>query len=543
MTLYNSKYWTGLVLFFAICLLSSCGNKENKSEESLRLFRYNQATAVTSLDPAFARNQSNNWAVNHLFNGLVSLDNNLNVVPCIAKRWEVSDDGLLYTFYLRDDVHFHDSEVFENGKGRKVVAEDVVYSFNRIINPQIQSPGAWLFNDRVAKDSPFTAIDEQTFQLKLLGPFRPMLSILSMQYCSIIPKEAIDKYGASFRTNPVGTGAFTFKKWIENQSLILSKNENYFEEGQPSLDGIRVDFVKDRNTAYLQFMKGDLDFMSGLVASIVDELLTKEGELQAKHESTIDFVKAPFLNTEYLGINMSFEEPNQKNSPLRFKEVRQALNYGFDREKMLRELRNNVGKPANSGFCPRGLPSFNAEKVKGYNYNPEKARELLAAAGYPNGKGMPVINLQTNNDYEDICIYIKRQWEDLGVKVNIDLLESATLRELMSNGKAGFFRASWIADYPDAESFYTVFYGKNPAPPNYTQFKNTSFDKLYEQALNENDDNKRYELYQEMDRILIEEAPVVFLFYDETARFSQKAVRGLNSNALNLLSLKKVKID
>ena len=290
----------------------------------------------------------------------------------------------------------------------------------------------------------------------------------------------------------------------------------------------------------MNFRIGKLDFLSGLESSYVDELLKKDGSLKAKNAAEMTFIKSPFLNSEYLGINMEFEE--NSDNPLQYKKVRQALNFGFDRQKMLRELRNSVGNPANSGFTPIGLPSFDAETVKGYNYNPSKARQLLAEAGFPNGENMAEIKLYTNNDYLDLCTFIARQWEDLGVKTKIELLESATLREMMKKGQADFFRASWIMDYPDAENFMTLFYSKNTAPPNYTRFKNAQFDKLYEQALNENEDEKRYDLYHQMDEIIIEESPVIFLFYDETARFAAANVKGLSTNASNLLTLKSVRL-
>jgi len=322
----------------------------------------------------------------------------------------------------------------------------------------------------------------------------------------------------------------------------LVKNDNYFEtengEKLPYLDAVRVSFIVDRKTAYLELMNGKLDFFSGLESSIINELLTPEGALQPSKKDQLQFYKAAFLNTEYLGINMNFKN---ETSPLSKKKVRQALNYGFDRQKMMQNLRNNVGKAADSGFTPRGLPSFDAEKVKGYSYNPDKARDLLKEAGFPNGKGLGEITLLTNKDYQDLCTFISRQWEDLGIKVQVEIVESATLRQMMSKGQAPFFRGSWIADYPDAESYFTMFYSKNPAPPNYTNFSNTSFDQLYEAALLENDDTKRYGLYQQMDQIIIEEAPVVFLFYDETALFAQKNIEGLSVNAINLLSLKRVK--
>ena len=527
-----------------VVLLSSCGSDDSSGKTSanaIKVFHYNQPNNITSLDPAFARSMNNIWAVDHLFNGLVQLDEQLNVQPAIAKSWAISEDGMTYTFTLRDDVYFHDDECFPEGKGRKVVAQDFVYSLNRITDKSINSPGSWIFKGKVSDENPFSAIDDQTFVLKLQSPFRPMLGILSMQYCVVVPKEAIDKYGKKFRQHPVGTGPFKFKKWIENQSLFLNKNSNYFETENgvqlPYLDGVRISFIADRKTAYLELMNGKIDFFSGLESSFVNELLTPEGNLQSKQANELQFLKSPFLNMEYLGFNLEFGEAT---NPLRKKKVRQALNYGIDRTKMLRTLRNSVGKAASGGFTPIGLPSFSDTKSPGYTFDPNKARQLLKEAGFENGKGLGEVKLFTNSDYEDLCTFIAKQWEDLGVKVQVDLLESATLRQMNANGQSPFFRASWIADYPDAESFFTVFYGKNPSPPRYTRFKNAEFDRLYEQALNENDDAKRYELYQSMDRILIEEAPVVFLFYDEIALFARKEIKGLSKNAINLLSVKRI---
>ena len=530
-----------IILFALLLLTFSCNTDSSNQTSARQVFHYIQPNSVTSLDPAFAKSQTNIWAVDHVFNGLVQLDEGLNIRPSIAKDWTISNDGLTYTFNLREDVFFQDDEAFPSGKGRKVVASDVVYSLERVRVGDINSPGAWIFKNRVIDENPFSAIDDKTFQVKLKKPFRPMLGIFSMQYCSIVPKEAVEKYGNDFRKHPVGTGPFKFKRWLEGQSLFLIKNENYFEKDGgsqlPYLDGVRVSFVGDRKTAYLEMIKGEIDFMSGLESSFVNELLTNEGELQSKQADKLQFIKSPFLNTEYLGFNLNLDGKN----PISQKKVRQALNYGFDRAKMLRALRNNVGKPAISGFTPRGLPSYDANAVKGYSYNPDKARKLLQEAGFPNGKGLPTITLLANKDYQDICSFITRQWEDIGVKVQIDLLESAALRQKMTQGTADFFRASWIADYPDAENYMTLFYSKNPAPPNYTRFKSAKFDALYEKALNENGDAKRYALYQEMENIIVEEAPVVFLYYDETAWFVKKGITGLSKNAINLLSLKKVK--
>lgn len=533
----------------ALFSLTHCKN-ETTQQTAKKVFHYNQINPITSLDPAFARNQAIMWAVDHLYNGLVYLDDSLNIIPSLAKRWQISDDGLQYTFHLHNSVFFHDNPCFPNGKGRKMIASDIVYSFNRIIDSTINSSGSWIFKDRVRDLNPFEAPDDTTFILHLKKPFRPMLNILTMQYSCVVPHEAVDFYKKDFRKNPVGTGAFVFKKWLENQGLFLIKNNNYWEKDEngtplPYLDGVRVSFMTDRKTAYLEMLKGKIDYMVGIESSVVNELLTPEGELQPKQFGKIQLIKTPYLNSEYLGFNMALL--SQSIPPLSMRKVRQALNFGFDRDLMLRTLRNSMGQPANAGFAPRGLPSFGdpanptLPAVKGYDYNPEKARQLLAEAGFPNGVGLPVIKLTLNKDYLDICTFIARQWEELGIKTNLDVMETATMREMMVKGTTPFFRGSWIADYPDAESYYTFFYSKNPAPPNYTRFKNIEFDRLYEAALSENDDAKRYALYHELDKILVEEAPVIFLFYDESSRFARVGIDNLSRNAMNLLPLKRVR--
>lgn len=525
-------------LFVSFILLSAC--TEQKKDHRI-FFRYNQSSGISSLDPAYSKDQSTIWACNQLYNSLVQLDDALNVQPAIAKTWEVSEDGKTYTFHLRNDVFFHEDSCFNGGKGRAVTASDVVYSFHRIIDPKVASPGAWIFNNNVDAAEPFKAIDDSTFQLKLSKPFRPMLGILSMHYCSVISKEAVKKYGADFRAHPVGTGPFKLKKWKEGVAMILWKNENYFEKDEagkplPYMDGIKITFIDNKKTEYLSFKQKELDFINSIDASFVDEVLDDAGNLKPELRYQFNLLKTPYLNTEYLGFLTS------SSTPLSNKKIRQAINYGFDRREMLRYLRKGVGKPAESGFTPYGLPSFDAEKVRGYSYQPEMAKQLLKEAGYENGKGLPEIKLYSNETYKEFALYISKQLEQIDLTVKVELAQPAILREWMSQGKADFFRGSWLADYPDAENYFAVFYSQNGSPPNYTRFNNKEFDLLYEKALSENDDAKRYALYHQMDQIIVEEAPVVPLYYDEVLRFSQTNVEGLTPNALNLLQLKKVSI-
>ena len=538
------KNSTRLQFIVFICTLAIIGCKSEQSDSGKQFFRYNQASGITSLDPAFAKDQANIWATHQLYNSLVQTDDGLNILPSVAKSWDISANGLSYTFILRDDVYFHDNELFKGGKGRKVDAEDVVYSYNRIIDPKVASPGAWLFNGKVAEANPFEAINDTTFVLRLQQAFRPMLGILSMQYCSIVPKEVVDKYGKDFRNHPVGTGPFKLKKWKEKEMLVMEKNPNYFEKDAngaslPHLDGISVTFIENKRNAYLKFIEGELDFLSGLDASYKDDLLTKEGQLKPELDSKIKLMRSPYLNTEYLGFLMD----NKQEKALKDKRVRQAINYGFDRVKMMRFLRNNVGIPANSGFVPAGLPSFNADKVPGFNYDPNKSRQLLKDAGYENGEGLSEITLETTDSYKELGTFIVNQLQEIGFNIKMELNPSSFLREKMAKGESRFFRGSWIADYPDPENYFSVLYGGNPAPPNYTRFRNDRFDELYIQSLLANNDTVRFGIYQEMDRIVIEEAPVVPLYYDEVLRFVQNNVEGLGVNAFNLLTLKAVKLN
>lgn len=274
-----------------------------------------------------------------------------------------------------------------------------------------------------------------------------------------------------------------------------------------------------------------------------DEMLTKKGSLRPNWEGKIRLSKHAYLNTEYFGILMDSSNPAVKKSPLKRKAIRQALNYGFDRRKMMLYLRNSIGTPAESGFIPAGLPSFDSSLVKGYTYNPEKAKALLVEAGFKNGEGLPEITLLTVPIYSEMASYMAREWLELGIPVKVDVVQKSFLLEQTAQSQALFFRGSWIADYPDAENYLSVFYSKNPAPPNYTRYANPAFDRLYEQALLETNDRLRFDLYRQMDRMIVEDAPVVPLWYDEVIHLVQPAVKNFRPNALNLLELRSVRFN
>jgi oligopeptide transport system substrate-binding protein len=536
-----AKYAGGSICL--LCLIACHPSIDDKRQ----IFRYNEQSGIATLDPAFAKNQSIMWVVHQIYNTLVETDDRLNLVPSLAKSWEISGDRRVYTFHLSNLVFFQDNDAFPLGKGRKLVAKDVEYSFKRIVDKKTASSGAWIFNGRVEDSNGFSALNDSTFQLRLAKPFSPILGLLSMPYCSIVPEEVVQKFGKDFRSHPCGTGPFQFGSWEENQALILLRNPHYFEKDQegnriPYLDAVKISFFDNKATEFLLFQQGQLDFLNEIDASFKDEVLNKKGELKKNWIGKIRLSKHPFLNTEYLGILVDSNSSLVKNSPLRFKKVRQAINYGFDRRKMMMYLRNSIGIPAESGFIPAGFPCFDSSIVRGYHYDPVKARKLLDEAGYPEGRNIPEIKLLTIDVYADLAGFIAKELEEIGVPVQIDIVQKSLLLEETAKSQVLFFRGSWIADYPDAENYLSVFYSKNPAPPNYTRYSNPSFDRLYDSSLVETNDTIRNSLYRQMDQMMINDAPVVPLWYDEVVRLVHENVQGFNPNGLNRLELRRVRI-
>jgi peptide/nickel transport system substrate-binding protein len=394
---HNSRFKIKIsFLAVIVCFLSSCSTHDHNKN----IFHYNESSGIATLDPAFAKSQSVMWVDHQLYNTLVETDDELEIVPSLARSWDISADNLTFIFHLRNDVYFHDNPAFKNGKGRQMTAHDVVYSYKRITDKAVASSGAWIFNDRVDSADGFSAIDDSTFRLKLARPFNPILGILSMQYCSVVPHEVVEKFGKDFRNHPCGTGPFQFRAWEEGQALILAKNEKYFERDStgkklPYLDGIKITFYDSKATEFLEFQQKRLDFINDIDASFKDEVLTKKGELRKEWNDKIVLQKHPYLNIEYLGFLFDSTNDLVKNSPLRNRKLRQAINYGIDRKKMMMYVRNSIGTAAESGFVPAGLPSFDAQKVIGYPYDQAKALQLLKEAGYPNGEGLPQIKLLT----------------------------------------------------------------------------------------------------------------------------------------------------
>lgn len=518
-----------IIILFGI-LLSSC---EKESDIENNIFKYNEYSNISSLDPAFSSTLRNIWPVNQIFNGLVQLDKNLEIKGDIASSWTISEDKRTYTFKIRQDVYFHNSELFGKNLTRKVKAKDFEYSFNRLIDNKIASPGYWVFNN--VKD--FKAINDSIFQIELKKEFDPFLGILSMKYCSVVPHEIVTVLGDKFSKKPIGTGPFKFKKWDENVKLVLSKNKNYFEHdslGQklPYLDGIAISFIPDKKSEFMELLSGRLDMVSSPENSIIDQIFDYKGDLNPRFSSNFNLLKSPYLNTEYIGFNI---QNNIKKDTL----LRYAINSGIDRKKMMQYLRKNIGYPAESGIVPNGLN--NSFYLPRYNYDPDLSKKLISI--YKSNNDIDEINITIVSDsqYLDILEFIQSELQKIGVQVQIEITPPSILRQGKATGKFDAFRASWIADYPHVENYFSLFYSKNHTPkgPNYTFFSDRNFDELYE--LIGNKKSISYEkISNDLENIIRRYSPIIPLYYDMSVRIVPKNISGLEANAINQLNLKRV---
>lgn len=525
------KWRVGFFLLWSF--LFACHSKYDNSH--LSIFKYNESNGISTLDPAFSNSQATIWATSQIFSPLVKINDNLEVTPLVSRKWEISENGKKYIFTLRPDVFFHDHSVFKNGKGRNVVSSDFVYSFNRLLSKDLASSGSWVFNNV----ENYYAENDSVLIINLKNQFPPFLFLLSMQYCSVVPHELADR--PEFRSHPIGTGPFKFQFWKEGVKLVLRKNENYFEiengERLPKLDAVAITFIKDKQSAFLSFLQGEIDFISGIDPSYKDEILSKGGTLRDKYSEEINLQSIiPFFNTEYLAFLMDGNTVLSRN-----KDLRKAINYAIDKKKMLKFLRNNIGIAAENGFVPKGMSSF-SDSVEGYSFDKELAQKHLVLAGYPNGEGLNPIVLNTTSAYLNLCEFIQSELKNIGIELVIEVNPSSTHRQMVVDSKLDFFRASWIADYPDAENYLSLFYSKNKwnGGLNVTHFESDVYDKLYEKSIIESDFEKRIKMYQELDQIIMDNAVIIPLYYDQVLRFTHKNIKGFSANSQNLLDLTKV---
>src|SRR4030095_12259181 len=377
-----------LFIFLSICLLFTSCTKEQTND---KIFKYNESQGIENLDPVMCSNYPSGWPLQQMTEGLLEYTKGMNLDPNIASGYKISDDGLTYTFYLHKNVFFHDDECFPEGKGRSVKAQDFKYCFERLCDPRTKTRGMWLFRDKVKgateyinsiKDNKFdvkeiTGIqspDDTTLVITLTKPFAPFLSILTMQYTFVYPKEGVEYYKDNFGYHPVGTGPFKFVKWEPDRELVMTKNENYWKKNKAGisiayLDGIKVTFTKSSETAFLDFKQGKLDYYDPS-PEVLSQITDENGNL--KQEYDFELVKQPWLNTVYLGVQLDKDATGGKGSIIaENKKLRQAINYAIDREKIIKYVLKFRGSAGENGPIPPGMPGYSKD-LAGYKFDKQK---------------------------------------------------------------------------------------------------------------------------------------------------------------------------
>lgn len=561
----NYKIWIAAAATF---VLTACGG-EKSQEMTLRegkggiwlggTFRYNEEEFLKTLSPVNITEVTGSRVIDQIYEGLVMLDQaDLTIKPQLAKSWDVNPEGTVYTFHLRTGIRFQDDPSFPDGKGREITAKDFKYCLDRLCyyNPA-ENQGFWIFRDLVKgandyqeltknkQDDPngvsgVTVINDSTLQIELVRPFSVFLDRMALPFARVYPKEAVEEYGTDMRIKAVGTGPFQVKLIKENEVVFLTRNPNYWgydEHGNqlPYLDNIKISFIKEKKTELLAFQKGDLDMVYRLPFDMKEDVVDADDNL--KEPYTFAQVQATnSMTIQYYGFLHA-------NPVFGDKRVRQAFCYAIDRDKICRFTIKASGAPAIYGYVPPKTGSYDVTNVKGYSYDPERARNLLEEAGYPKGKGFPKVTLQLNSGggrNEQVAQAIQKMLtETLNIQVELLQVPWAQHTESIESAKVQFWRLGWVADYPDPENFLNLFYGKWVPDDinvktylNSFRYKSAKFDEVYERALSTVDETARNALYNQADQIAIDDAVALPIYYDRDHRLLQPNVRNFPQNGM-----------
>ncbi len=522
-----------LLLLMAGLMLGGC--KPLAPDDNENILRINLSNGVNSLDVAQATNQGNIWIVGQLYEGLLALDSALKPVGAISDSFGSSPDGLLWTFRIRDDVLFHDDKCF-NGKPRTVTAYDFEFSLRRILDPATGSSGAAILRSALgdsASGSQIAATGPRYLNITLTRPYVPILSVLAAPIMGVIAPEAVEYYGKDIRIHPVGTGPFKLGYWIENEKLVLHANRHYRIRALPKLKAIEVNTLTNKLTEFFALLQGKIDLLSGLDAAR-DLVLDSSNLLKVELKGQIVLERWPFLNSEYIGITVGGDAVI---AALKDSAVRQALSLALNRTEMLTFLRRGIGQPAWNGIVPPSLDKECASPE--LEYNIDSAISLMRKAGYTQLQPLKV-TLYTTAQYTDLMLYAAKAWQIIGVDAKVETLAPGPLRELRKAGKATLFRASWIADYADAESYFSLFYSGNIPPngPNYTRYNNPEFDRAYRKSAAGSQQG-----FCRMVQMLNTTLPAIPLYHDEAITLSSTAVSGFRLNALNVPDFRYVTVS
>ncbi len=550
-----------LLLLASACLICSCKRKNSSSHELREgkggkklggTLNVNETGDLRSLDPPQINDATSRHIGQNIYDQLLEFDNELKIRPALAKGLpDISSDGITYTFHLRGDVYFNDDACFPNGKGRKMTAKDVVYSWTRAVDPSTNTLALPYFQViKGAKeyfDSKATlaggvmglqAPDDTTFVVTLVKPFYPFVNYVALSNTFVYAHEAVEKYGKDFTHHGVGTGPYRFVEYKEGQYCILARNERYWQFDDagnrlPYTDSIHFSFIQDDKSEFLQFKSGHLDHQyripNEFFPDVIDEGLNLKGDYkkyQMKHIAA--------LATQFHGFNCTL-------SPVSNLHLRRAISFAIDRKKIVKYiLKGQAHAPGEHGLVPPGFPGYPFESIKGFAFNPDSAKAELELAKKELGGTITLPTLYINKGggrNQDVAQAIQGQIkENLGLDVNLEVKEWAQLTPMIDDGKAAYFRLGWIADYPDPQNFLNILYGKSipksgPSSINQTRYNNPEFDKLYDLAINETDHAKEMALWAQCDQLAINDAPQVIIYYDEDYHLMQPWVKDFPINA------------
>jgi oligopeptide transport system substrate-binding protein len=521
------------------------------------------------LDPVLINSKHADDIATQIYDKLIDLDPTLKLVPEFARRLpEISEDGRIYRFILRDDVRFHDNPCFPGGKGRRVTAQDVKYSLTRCCDPRTKTVAFWAFQDKVkgateyhasvSGGSPiagvegFRAIDDTTFEIELIAPYAPFIYYLVNSLASVVPHEAVEKYGADFFRNPVGSGAFLFESWSQDQEIVLRRNPSYWERDAqgnqlPLLDRIRFLFIRDDKTQLNEFLAGNLDESYNLPTERFEEIFDVTTGKGKPEFSQYQVQAVPAMLTwfcDFLTTRAPFDKVD----------VRRAFNYAIDREKIVRfVLKGAPFGPATHGIVPPVFEGYPVDSIDGYTFNPTLAREMLARAGYPGGKGFPAVTMHIYPEprLQQVAEAIQEMLDQtLGVHIELQTIEFPQLLAQAENGKLALWGTRWYGDYPDPETFLNLFNGTliptsdtMPSYPNSTRYNSSSFNDPFLAGVKTIDFAARMKHYVNAERAMLADAPFMPLFYERHFRLLQPWVREVHLDPMARYDLKYAWLD
>jgi len=472
---------------------------------------YRLTANPTTLDPALIVDVTGGFISAKIFNGLVKMDENLNVAPDIAEKWDISEAGTMYTFRLRKHVYFSNN--------REVTSHDFKYSFERILTAESRSPNTWvlekIFGARrfmAGKTKDLAGIettDRYTLKIRLEKPFSPFLNLLTMTAAYVVPEEEVTKWGDDFSSHPVGTGPFVLKEWKHNNQVVLERNDNYYN-GEPRTKGIVYRIIPEDLTAVTEFELGNLDVLT------IPAYEYSRYKNSSKWRNLISSMRG--LNIYYLGFNCSRPPFNDIN-------FRKAVSYAIDREKILSTFYENRGRLA-EGPVPDMLRKWPPPSKQ--VYDPERAKGIIESHGLKN----TVIQFYVTSDQEvvDIAEIIQSYLKKAGLQVRIKQLEWSGYKSAINNGEADMFWISWWADYPDPENFlFPLFHSSNHgAPGNRSRYTNKIVDGLIEAGQTAVDPSARDSYYMAGERIIASESPWVFFWHKTDFTVRQPYVKNYN---------------